>query len=101
MTAILFVLIHSYYYKGGDTFLYFSGASFFYDQFINNPITYFKLLFSAQDEIANVAYTNTLAYALTSSKDVFLLSKIVSIFNIFCFNSYLSTSILYTLITAI
>jgi hypothetical protein len=101
LTAILFVLIHSYYYKGGDTFLYFSGASFFYDQFINNPITYFKLLFSAQDEIANVAYTNTLAYALTSSKDVFLLSKIVSIFNIFCFNSYLATSILYTLITAI
>jgi hypothetical protein len=101
LTAILFVLIHSYYYKGGDTFLYFSGASFFYDQFVSNPLTYFKLMFSAQNEMANISYTTTLAYALTTSKDVFFLSKIVSIFNILCLNGYLASSILYTMITAI
>ncbi len=101
LTAILFVLIHSYYYKGGDTFLYFSGASFFFDQFVNNPLSYFKLMFSAQNEIANVSYTTTLAYALTTSKDVFFLSKIVSIFNILCLNGYLASSILFTVTTAI
>jgi hypothetical protein len=100
-TAILFVLIHVFYYKGGDTFLYYSGASFFAEQFFNNPLTYFKLLFTSQNMVSNVVYSSDLIYALNSSNDVFFLSKIVSIFNIFSLNNYLSASILYTSLTAI
>jgi hypothetical protein len=100
-TAILFVLIHVFYYKGGDTFLYFSGGTFFCDQFYNDPITYFKILFTSQSQISNIVYTSSMVYALNSSGDVFFLCKIISIFNILTLNCYLASSILYTLVTAI
>ncbi len=99
--AIIFVLIHVYYYKGGDTFLYFSGANFFADQIIANPLNAIKLFLSSQENIRNITYSAEYVYAINSSQDVFFLSKVVSIFCLALGNQYLATNILYTVITGI
>lgn len=100
--ALIFVLIHSYYYRGGDTFLYFSGGEFFCDQFIAKPNKILFFLNSSAQELINLTYNETynVFYAI-GSKDVLFLSKIIGVINIFTFNSYLASSIIYTLLTAI
>lgn len=100
--AILFVLIHSYYYKGGDTFLYFSGGNFFYEQFLANPSNSLQLLFSTFESIQNIVATSNYGffYALRSS-DVYFMAKIIGVLNIFTGGNYLASSIVFTLISAI
>tara|TARA_B110000046_G_scaffold186024_1_gene231525 strand:- start:31528 stop:32871 length:1344 start_codon:yes stop_codon:yes gene_type:complete len=100
--SIIFVLIHSYYYKGGDTFLYFSGGKFFFDQFIANPSNSLNLLFSSFESIQNIAVTDSsgILYALRSN-DVYFMSKIIGILNLFTAGNFLASSIVFTLITAI
>lgn len=99
--AIIFVLIHVYYYNGGDTFLYFSGANFFADQVIANPLNAFKLYLSSQENIRNIAYTADYVYAINSSSDVFFMSKVIGVFTFPLASQFLATSILFTLVTAI
>ncbi|MBL4708918.1 MAG: hypothetical protein JKY48_10825 [Flavobacteriales bacterium] len=100
--ALLFVLIHSYYYKGGDTFLYFSGGNFFLEQMIADPFNSIKTLSSSYTELSELSYSN--GYSIIGSirsSDVFFLSKIISIILLFTGDNYLAASIIYTLITAI
>ena len=99
--GIVFVLIHSYYYRGGDTFLYFAGGTFFYEQFLANPTNSIQLLFSTFDTIANVAATDSTNYLYAfRSGDVYCLSKIIGVINLFTGANYLASSIILTLITA-
>lgn len=100
--AVIFVLIHSYYYKGGDTFLYFAGGNFFRDQFIANPQNYLSLLFSSFDELKNIYYNESYAvfYAF-KSQDVFFMSKILSLFNLITGGNFLASSILFTMVSAV
>jgi len=100
--AIFFVLIHSYYYKGGDTFLYFAGGQFFLDQFKASPVHFINILSSSSEELFNIAYTDTFnIFSAIRSNNVLFLSKIIGILSIFTNGQYLATSILFTLITAI
>lgn len=101
LTAILFVLIHVYYYKGGDTFLYYSGARFIANQILVQPTNILNLMLSSQHELTNILYESNFIYALNTSSDVFFLSKIVGIFSLFTLNQYLATSILFTTMCSI
>jgi hypothetical protein len=99
--AILFVLIHVYYYKGGDTFLYFSGANFFSDQITSNFTNILDIYFSSKNDISNIVFKANYVYALNSSDDVFFLSKFLGLVSFLANNEYLASSIIFTLLTAI
>ncbi len=100
--AVLFVLIHVYYYKGGDTFLYFAGGNFFREQFMASPQTYFKIMFSSFEDIRNIYFGQSFdVFYAFGSLDVFFMSKALSVFNILTGGNYLASSILFTIVTAI
>ena len=81
--------------------MYFSGANFFAEQIIHSPTDLFRLLFVDQSDLNQIIYTSTYVYTVNTSKDVFILSKILSIFSLFGFKQYLCTSIIFTSITAV
>ncbi|MFT6166280.1 MAG: hypothetical protein ACJAV5_000914 [Vicingaceae bacterium] len=100
--AIIFVLIHSYYYKGGDTFLYFAGGNFFYEQIKANPIALLKILNSSFGSLNDLSYTSS--YGIISSirsNDVFFMSKILGIILLFTGKNFLAANIIFTSLTAI
>lgn len=100
--GIVFVLIHSYYYRGGDTFLYFAGGRFFYEQILANPANSIELLFSSFGTLTNVATTESANYLYAlRSNDVYYLSKIIGVINLFTGANYLASSIIFTILTAI
>src|SRR5690606_433618 len=41
--AVLFVIIHIYFYKGGDTFLFFAGGKFVANFLLDNPLEFFRI----------------------------------------------------------
>lgn len=99
LCTILFVLLHSYIYKGGDTFLYFAGAKFILGQLINNPENIFNIYFSDYNQISNLLYdSNFIAHYFFRANDVFFMSKIISIFNFITGNNYLASNILYSML---
>ena len=96
--ALLFVLIHCYYYRGGDTFLYFAGGELFIEQIKNNPTNIFSILFSSHAELINLPYSDNYSVInYIKSPDVLFMSIILLITG----NNYLTASIIYTVITAI
>lgn len=100
--ALLFVLIHCYYYEGGDTFLYYAGGNFFLEQIKSNPLNSLQLLSSSYTDLYNLTYNE--GYSIVGSirsSDVFFLSKVISAVLLFTGDNYLAASIIYTLLTAI
>jgi len=98
--AVLFVLIHSYYYKGGDTYLYFNGGKFIAEQIINRPDLALKYLFSSYMNFQELPLSSGFDVNFFKSTDVFLMSKLTSIFSLICFNQFMASSILFSIFSA-
>lgn len=100
--AIFFALIYLFYFKGGDTFLYFNGSVFFLEQIAHNPGNIINLLFNDFDSLRNLAYTkNQYLNIYLRSSDTLLTSRILIPFTFLCFKQYLATTILFTVFTSI
>ena len=100
--GILFALIYIYYFKGGDTFLYFQGGNFFIDQVFSNPANIFNLFSQDFKDIRNLTYTeNQYLLHFFKGNDILLNSKIVSFFCLLGFKQYFATTILFTSFTSI
>lgn len=99
--TILFVVIHIFYYKGGDTFLYFSGSKFISDQMLNSPNLFFSYLFGGKEAFSQFTYSENFGvlYAFNDSTTL-VQSQIGSIFSILSFNHFLTTSILFSMFFA-
>ena len=96
--AIALAFIYVYYYGGGDTQMYFHGGSFMNNVFFSDKEKFFQLFFSERDKLP--VSLQTLAYKITysSSNEEWFMIKITSIVNLFAFNRFLISSILFSLI---
>lgn len=95
--GIMFSLIYVYYYKGGDTLIYFRGASRLHDLLLENPIDYFRILFTSYDGFSyDLSYLkDEISYA--RAEEEWIMVKFISIVNIFSFNSYFITTLMLSL----
>jgi len=99
--AILFVLLHSYYYQGGDTFLYFAGAKSVSEQMIHAPTKMFSFLFGGAEAFNQIIYTNGfLSNELTNSSSLSMF-QITSLFYLAGFKQFMATTILFSMVSAI
>jgi len=88
-------LIYNYYYKGGDTCIYFSNSKEIASVFLSNPIDGFRLLFShgGAFPIDLLKYTNQLEYTAVESS--YMVIKISVFLQLFTFQSFLVTAMLF------
>jgi len=95
-----FLLLSLYYWKGGDTFTYYQGADQFSFFILENPTDGLSLLFTSAKNISWSSYefANGL-HGFLSSNDSFTTVKIVAIINIFCFRSFIVTTIVFSSIS--
>ncbi len=102
LCAIFFVLIHTYFYKGGDTYLYFAGGKFLSQQIVISPVKLLNYLGSETSFYENFRYTNN--YTIVSAfknPGTFLMSKIASLYCLVTFNQFLASTILFSVTTGI
>ena len=99
--AILFVVLHSYVYRGGDTFLYFAGAKFISTQILHEPSRFFTFIFGDFNAFQQFSYTGEtrVLYAFKDSATL-LMSQITTIFYLFSFQQYLASTILISFFSA-
>jgi hypothetical protein len=87
----LFTITYFYYFQVGDTFLYHQGANYLSTLFWENPNLYFELLFSspsqAQEMIPGLLYE--VPYSKETSFEEWFLVRILSVFSVLSFQSYL------------
>lgn len=95
--SVFFALIHIYYYKGGDTFLFFAGGKFIATQVLENPDNFFKIFFSDRLDLESVLYTNEyyIVHAFKNESTYFT-CKLVSIFTLVAFNQFIATTIVFS-----
>lgn len=99
--AVLFVLLHSYYYEGGDTFLYFAGAKFIASQIVHDPSRIFSFLFGELEAFQNIMYTgHSLAYAYRDPSTLTMF-QITSVFYFLGMKQFMATTILISSFSAI
>jgi len=99
--AIFFVLLHAYYYKGGDTFLYFAGAKFVATQIAYDPTRAFSFLFGGIEVFEQVVYTGGfLSYAFRDPSTISMF-QITTLFYYLGFKQIMATTILMSAFSAI
>jgi hypothetical protein len=93
--AISLGFIYQYYYKGGDTFVYFhQGSRYIWEAFLDSPLKALKLIFAKGDYLPE-----TLEYA---SKIIFyddlpsyFVVRVAGLFDILTFHTYSATACLF------
>jgi len=100
--SISFILISVYYYKKGDTFLYFQIAEDLRNYLQTNPIETLNLLFTPYHELNEVIYNPLEKYNYHYERTTtWSFSKIVFLFNLASFGSYLVSSLLLSFVSFI
>ncbi len=103
--ALVYGAIYMFYYEGGDTMAYWKGAEKLNNLFWHSPIDYWEEMISspiAEDIILrfnpNTGYPPIWIYRDPGS---FFVSKIMSIFMIFCGQSYVVLTLIFGYLSAI
>lgn len=100
--SVGFALFSMYYYKGGDTFVFFNAAEGLRDYFFTNFRDASNVMFMSADNLDLGRYNFAPAYNyIIGANDVFTIVKITSIINFFSYGSYIVTSILFGLFSFI
>jgi hypothetical protein len=98
--AFAFVVISIYYYKEGDTFLYFQVAE---DLRVNLFVNYsetFQTLFTPYSDLVNVAFNPLEKYNYYYERETnWIFGRVVFFFNLLSFGSYFVTSILISTVS--
>jgi hypothetical protein len=98
--SIAFALIFVYYYKFGDSFEYYKGATMLSNTLLDSPSDYFELLFheSSTNFPGHLRqYTDPLAYSDTPEE--WFMVKLISPISLITFNSYLTINLLMGIIS--
>jgi len=96
--GIFFALISVYYYKGGDTFVFFNAGEGLKNYFFTNFGSAVKVFFTSANNLDLGRYNFAPNYNyILGAEDVLSIVKITSIINLFCFGSYLTSSIFFAL----
>lgn len=99
--SIAFALMSQYFFKEGDTFMYFSGGLDFKKFFLQNFPENFNLLVLPAEEYGdfyklNADNINNFGY-MSSGANLFT-AKISSLFSLLSFNGYLITSVFFGMV---
>lgn len=93
--SVFVALVYLYYYGIGDTIFYFRRAVFLTDVIKDDLVVGFKVLFG-NPQIYDFETNDIFLRLKARDSSTFLLVKIASIFNLFCFDSYLAVGIFFS-----
>lgn len=93
--AIVIGLIYQYYYKGGDTFNYFSHAKIINNAFFESPSLWLQLITHTADTTSNqsLIYIDQLYWYDASTE--YMVAQITSIVSLLGLGTYLTTSAIF------
>jgi len=95
-----FALFSIYYYKGGDTFVFFNPARDLNAYFISDFGNAINVMFTSASELNLDQYDFSPLYSyVLTDKDVFSIVKITTLINFFTFSSYLVTTIVFAFLS--
>lgn len=98
LSCILLGTLFEYYYNTGDTLSFFRHSVFLTNQYIDNPLNFFKYFFSTEEEFVSFfkEYVNRPIEVVEyfKSPNLFVI-KVASICNLFSFNSYFITAFFF------
>jgi len=98
--GIGFALFSIYYYKGGDTFVFFNAAKGLNEYFFTDFGRAVEVFFTFAEELNLVEYSFAPRYNyILRAEDVLSIVKITSLINFITFNSYLVSSIIFAFIS--
>jgi hypothetical protein len=97
--AISIGLIYAFYYKGGDTFNYFSHAQIINSALGDSVDRWFKLLLHYSPEKAPELYKYTSQLYWYDSGAEYTVSVITALMGLLTFNSYMPTALLFAFIS--
>jgi len=99
--AYVFVLIHMYVYRGGDTFLYFAGSKFIANAIIDHPEETLNYLFGPLESFKKMIYSPQY-FIVGSFRDSATLfqARLTTPFTLLSFNYFTSTTILISMFSA-
>jgi hypothetical protein len=98
--GILFALVSIYYYKGGDTFVFFNAAEGLRNWIIHDTSSALEVFFISGEEFDPVIYDFAPAYNyILNANDVINIVKITALVNIVSVGNYLTSSILFSFIS--
>ncbi len=96
--GIGFAVFSIYYYKGGDTFVFFNAAEGLRHYFFNDFRNAIDVYFSSVDSLNLSKHNFAPAYNyILNASDVFSIVKMTTLVNFFSFGSYLISSIFFGL----
>ena len=93
-----FGLVYMFYYKYGDTFMYYESAIILKNVFIDDPIYALKLVFNQADYVRAEDYLyNEFLVNYYRGDDTFTVIKIAGIFSILGLGGFFTTGMLFSL----
>jgi hypothetical protein len=97
--AIFIGLIYAYYYKGGDTFNYFSQSQILNSSFDESFIKWFNLLFHIPNKNDGNYYNYISQMEFYGDPASYTVISITSFLSIFTLNTYLPTTVLFAYVS--
>ena len=95
-----FAVFSIYYYKGGDTFVFFNAADGLSNYLFTDFGKAIDVFFTSGSNINLDRYNFSPSYNfILKAEDVLTIVKITSLINVFCFSSYLTVSIFFALLS--
>lgn len=95
LSALAFCSIYVFYYKGGDTTGYYVNASRFYPLFWEHPLLAFQALFSEFSPFQTTVYDLHEHLQNARYGPLFMVIKTAAVVNLFGFNSFWLTTVLF------
>jgi len=89
--GVAFALVHIYYFKFGDTFLYHRGAVILSEALMDSSYDYLRLLASSNADLPLDLYEYSSSIAYSRGAEEWLLVKMLSPLSFISFGSYLVT----------
>lgn len=97
--SILFMLVFSFYYKGGDTFAYLGNILQLRDTLLVNPVGWYNVVFRTESweafRVMSGYFINNGTYMLDSSTKIVILSGFLISF--FCMTSFMTICLCFSL----
>lgn len=97
--SLVFCITYLFYFKGGDTFLYFKNTHLLVDFILKNPEEGIGLLFSNEGEqsLSTVSFTRQLIFFNAPSEWAFV--RLAAIAGLFGFNSYIVITLMFSFLS--
>lgn len=99
--TLFFAAIYIFYYKSGDTFVYFEGASAIWSEFISSPSRGLDLLSLDYGQHVSAYSDFTRQFRYFSAQSEWFFTRIAAALNLLCFNNFLCLSLVFSTIAFI